>query len=482
MSSQPLASVAVVPGGNLFGHAHLLKRDRLGFLRSLGRVGPLARARFMHRTVLFANTPEVVHELLVERAASFEKSPGIRVLLRPLAGDGLFTSEGGLWRQQRKLMSPLFHASQLSSYTALMNSEARRALSRFSDGQAVDLAHELTRIAMGVVGATLFGADTFVKADEIGNALTTLLGWANAQAASNQLTLQVSLIEATEYLRDKTPQLFHGLYNRAEKALRDPVLLPGLHAPAIEQALKVVDDYVNRMIRERREHPTARNDLLSRLLLARSGESNTAADGMSDKQLRDEANTLFVAGHETTATALAWSFYLLAHDEKARARVQAEADAFSADGPGQPEPQRLAYTTRVFKEALRLYPPVVILARRSLEPVELAGVKLPSRTIVFASPYTIHLLPEVWPDPDRFDPDRFLPEREAGRHRSAWLPFGIGPRVCIGNHFALLEGPIVLATLMRRARFEIDPHRVSKPGPFLTLRPEGGVPARVYFQ
>ena len=200
---------------------------------------------------------------------------------------------------------------------------------------------------------------------------------------------------------------------------------------------------------------------------------------MSDRQVRDEATTLFVAGHETTANALAWVFYLLAKNPEAQARAQAEADAFGPEGPTSFAPERLAFTTRVFKEALRLYPPVLMLGRRSLEPVEIAGQALPARTIVFVNPYGIHMSSAVWPDPDRFDPDRFLPEREASRHKCAWLPFGAGPRVCIGNHFALMEGPIVLATLLRNARFEVDPTRHIDAALFATLRPKGGVPAVV---
>ena len=200
---------------------------------------------------------------------------------------------------------------------------------------------------------------------------------------------------------------------------------------------------------------------------------------MSDKQLRDEANTLFVAGHETTANALAWTFYLLARNPEARARVQAEADAFGPEGPTTFEPEKLAYTTRVFKEALRMFPPLVVFGRRTLEPVTIGGESIPERTLVFVNTYGIHHRPAAWPEPDRFDPDRFAPERDAGRHRSAWMPFGVGPRVCIGNAFALMEGPIVLATLMRSARFDVDAARTIEADAFATLRPRGGVPAVV---
>lgn len=200
---------------------------------------------------------------------------------------------------------------------------------------------------------------------------------------------------------------------------------------------------------------------------------------MSDAQVRDEANTLFVAGHETSANAIAWSFYLLARHPDARARVQAEADAFHADGATPFAPEKLSFTTRVFKEALRLYPPALVLLRRSLEPVELFGRTYPQGMIVIVNQLGIHHDETAWPDPDRFDPERFTPEREAVRHKGAWIPFGVGPRVCIGNSFALMEGPIVIATLMRAARFEVDPERTVVDGPYITLRPAGGIPAIV---
>ena len=199
---------------------------------------------------------------------------------------------------------------------------------------------------------------------------------------------------------------------------------------------------------------------------------------MSNQQARDEVATFFIAGHETTATALAWAFYLLAKNPDARARVQAEADSFGPEGPTSFDPEKLAYTTRVFKEALRLYPPIMFFARRALEPVTIAGRQLPENSIFVVNVYGQHRKDDVWPDPLRFDPDRFEPAAEAGRHRSAWIPFGAGPRVCIGNFFALMEGPVVLATMMHGLRYEVEPG-VVEPGVLMTLRPKDGIFARV---
>jgi cytochrome P450 len=471
------SSVPVVPGDNLLGHQRLFRDDRLGFLRAAGDAGPLSRIRFLHRWVLLANSPEAAHEILVEHARSFEKSPGIRIVLHDLAGEGLFTSEGELWRRQRRLMSPLFHASQLAGYAKTMGEVAAHSLARLRDGESVDLAREMTRITMGVVGATLFGADTYEQADDLGAALTVALKWVDDSLASTLLTLQLSALEAFERLDPHIPPALAEIQRRIEDALKGPVFLPGSKDADLVGAIRFLDGRLQSLIDERRAHPQARVDLLTRLLVARDTEGGRG-EGMSDAQIRDEANTLFVAGHETTANALAWTFYLLARNPEARARVQGEADAFDPYAASF-DPERLVYTTRVFKEALRLYPPLVVLVRRSLEPVEILGNSYPAKTLAFVNPYAIHHSRDVWPDPDRFDPDRFTPEREAARHKSAWIPFGVGPRVCIGNAFALMEGPIVLATLMRGASFEIDARRDIEADAFATLRPRGGVPAVV---
>jgi cytochrome P450 len=469
-------AIPMAPGETLLGHGPHFQNDRLPFFRRVAETADIVSARMLHRTLYFVNGPEVAHEMLVEKARSFEKSPGIRILLHDLAGQGLFTSEGDLWRRQRRLLSPLFHPTQLQTYVEAMNGEALRARERLRDGERVDLASVTTRIAMGVVGRALFDARTFDEADELGEALTVALGWVNDRMATPYMAIQVTALEMTESLDGKLPPFLEDIRARVRAALDAPILMPGRHDPALKRAMEVLDKRIQAMIDDRRMHPADRNDLLTRLLQTRDAE--LGGEGMSDKQVRDEANTLFVAGHETTATALAWSFYLLSRDPAARAKVQAEADAFGPDGPTSYDPDKLAYTTRVFKEALRLYPPVIVLPRRSLEAVELGGHAFPERTIFFMNIYGMHYRRDCFPDPERFDPDRFAPANEAKRPKSAWIPFGVGPRVCIGNHFALMEGPVVLATLMRGLSFEVEPQDV-EPETFTTLRPKGGVWARI---
>ena len=371
--------VPVMPGAKALGHGHLFKNERVAFLQRAPLEGDVARMRMLHRWLLLVSSPQGAHEILVEQARKFEKSPGLRVVLKELAGDGLFTSEGELWQRQRRLMAPLFHPGALGKYAAAMNEAAHQALARMKEGDRVDLAHEMTRITMTVVGTTLFGAATFDKADEIGDALTVALKWVDDALGSVPLVAQIALLEAFEAIEPHVPERLAELRRVIDEVVRSPVLLRG-RDDKLRGAIRTLDRMMQDTIADRRAHPQERVDLLTKLLLTR--DEGAAGEGMSDAQVRDEANTLFVAGHETTANALAWAFYLLARDPAARARVQAEADAFGPEGPTTFAADKLAYTTRVFKEALRLYPPLVVLVRRSLEPFTLHGHEYPRHTLV----------------------------------------------------------------------------------------------------
>jgi cytochrome P450 len=461
----------------------LSTRERLSLQRDLAkRDTPLVRGRVLQMPVYFPCTPDAAHDVLVTHAKSFEKSPGLRIILHHFAGQGLFTSEGAVWRTQRRLMSPLFQPATLShaGYAELMRRVAIDVADSLTEGATVDVAHETTRIAMNVVGKTLFDIDAFDDADDLSRALTTALGWVNQNLASPALVAHVLGMDAANTLAQHTTGRLSRALGSLAKRLESPFLLPGVRDAKLRDAVALVDARIAGMIAERRKQGLSQRDLLTLLISAKDPEA-TGDDRqpMSDQQVRDEAITLFVAGHETTATALAWSFYYLARDPDLYARALAEARAF-ADAPITTwEPQRLELCTRIFKESMRLVPPLMMLPRRSLEAVEVAGTLLPPRSIVFVSVITQHYRADVYPDPERFDPDRWLPAAEAKRPRSSYLPFGAGPRVCIGQHFAMMEGPIVLATLLARLRFEIDPERIIEPDDFATLRPRGGVPAIV---
>lgn len=459
-----LEDLPLVPTAN----SKMFQERRLEFFRLVRETGDAVQVKFFSKSVMFANTPELAHEVMVEKAKSFEKSPGIRLLLHYVAGRGLFTSEGDLWRRQRRLMAPLFVPNQLGKFSNAMYEVAERVVSGFRDGAPIDIAHETTKIAMGIVGKALFASEMLDESDELGAALTTALGWANDNSASRRLLFHIIALDAIDRLPKSSWR------EKLHAAVEEPFLLANARARFHKDAIARLDRKVQAMIDERRRHPGQHDDLLERLLTARDAE-DASFRGMSDRQVRDEAVTLFIAGHETTATSLAWSFYLLAKHPEWRARVQAEVDALPPGPIDFAHAMKLDVTLRVFKEVMRLYPPIEILARRSLEPVTIGSVSLPAKSIVFFSPWNVHRHAPTWPDPEKFDPDRFLKPPPRG----AWLPFGVGPRVCIGNHFAMLEGPIVLATMMRAAQFDIDASRTIEPETFATLRPKGGVPATV---
>lgn len=462
--------------GGVRDQFRLMQSDRLGGLRRFNETpGDIGRFAFVFGDVVLVNTPELVHDVLVTKAKSFEKSPILRGSLYPLAGEGLFTSEGDLWRRQRKLMAPMFQHGALRHFAEDMTSCAERAAKTWRDGEVVDMARETTRITMAIAGRTLFSEDLFGDADELGAALTTALDWAGVQSSSLTLIVQARIAIGLELVADRLPK---GLGARA-RALADraivPILWPGERTRGLEAALDLLEGRVRGMIAERRVSRTAPRDLLTLLLEARDDDDGAV---MTDKQVRDELLTLFVAGHETTATALAWALMLLAQHPDIYARVRAEVDAIGRV-PTADDLPRLGLCLRVFKESLRLFPPVYLFGRVAMADVEVGDYALPKGTVVLVSPFSLHRRPELWKEADRFDPERFLPENEARRHKTAFLPFSAGPRTCIGNTFALMEGPLVLATLLHHADIALCDPKGAEPEPSATLRPRGGIPMRL---
>ncbi len=460
------------------GHADEFRSQRLPFLRRVSAEGDIVRLRFFGRTLVMVNAPEIAHEVLVEKARAFSKSPATRLILYPLAGEGLFTSGGDLWKRQRKLMAPMFNHGQIAGFAECMTTCAHRTADRLVAGETTDIARATTQIAMSVVGKALFDAETFDDADELGEALTTSLAWSDTQMGTPWMVGQLMGQLAVRLFHERARGTLRDVAASVLERLETPI---AYHLPAsrpARDAIAVIDRRIARMIEDRRSVGFAREDLLTQLLRAQDEDTGGR---MTDKQVRDEAVTLFVAGHETTATGLAWAFYELARNPALYDRVQREGDSLGGAAPRMEDLGKLSLSAKVFKEALRKYPPVYVIARETTSEVEIAGYTLPRHTIVLVPPYSIHFNPRVYPDPERFDPERFDPAQESARHKSAWLPFGGGPRVCIGNHFALMEGQIVLATMARRLRFELPPGReVVEAEPFATLRPAGGMPMVVH--
>jgi cytochrome P450 len=392
---------------------------------------------------VLVSSPEIAQSVLVDNAHHFMKSRGIRSL-KPLLGEGLLTSEHEFHRRQRKLISPGFQHRRIGTYANAMASYTEAAQARWKDGEMIDASAAMMRLTLAIAGKTMFNADLEKDASEVGEAVTI----ANRHA-SEQIT-----------------SVF-------------PFTLPWKTAGKrqMEKAMARLDQTVYGMIAARRASGEDPGDVLSMLLAAEEEGSGTK---MSDTEVRDETMTLFLAGHETTANALAWALHLLSRHPDVYARLRAEVDAvLGSRAPTLEDMPRLPYALQVFKETLRLYPPAYIVGRTAMRQIALGPHTLPSGMTVFINIYGMHRRAKYFPSPDRFDPDRFRPEAEKDMVRSAYLPFGGGPRVCIGNQFALLEGQIVLAALAQRVTFEASSTREIHTEPLITLRPKGGVPLLV---
>lgn len=468
--------VPLLSGATRLGHLTELRDDRFGLFHRLNReCGDIARIRVLNFPILFAHSPELLHEMLVEKAKSFIKSPGLRGPLKPLAGEGLFTSDGEHWRRQRKLMAPLFTQAQIAGFADTMAACAGEAVAGLRAGDAFDAARLTTHVAMRIAGKTLFDTDTLDEADELGAALTAALSWADTKAIGLSYSAQLGVVGTIHGLAERLPSPWRERGEALAERLVEPIRWPGESTRKLERALEIIERRVARMIAERRAQGLDRRDLLSLLLRARGDDGKP----MSDKQVRDEIVTLFLAGYETTATGLAWSLYLLTRHPEAYARARAEARAVAGRSLRFEDLPALGFCLRVFKEAMRLYPPIYFFGRQASADVRLGAYDLPRGTIVLISAYAVHHRPELWPDPERFDPARFEPAAEEARHRQAYLTFSGGPRTCIGNHFALMEGPLVLATILGRLDLELTSKAEIGLDSSATLRPKGGLPMRV---
>jgi cytochrome P450 len=438
-TSPPRLHAGVPFVGNVFAMA----RDRLALMDLAGGVrGGVCEIRFPAGSVVVVSSPDLAHEVLVGKADRFVKGTTFR-FLRPIIGDGLLTSEGEQHLRQRRLMAPAFAHRRIASYASTMAGYTERAQQGWADGARLDLAAEMMRLTLAIASKTLLDADIEGDAASVGDAVSVLIREVNR--------------------RISTPLSFLLPAASRDRRARD--------------AIAALDAIILRIIRERRASRIDTGDLLSMLL---SAQEEGGGGGMTDRQVRDETMTIFLAGHETTANALAWSFYLLARHPDAYARLRAEAlGVLGGRAPSAEDLPRLPYALQVFKEALRLYPPAYLTSRLALEDVEIGGHRVRAGTDVVVNIIGMHRRPEYFADPQRFDPDRFEPSAEKTIPRGAYIPFGAGARVCIGNGFALMEGQIVLADLAQRVELSLESDREIPPEPLVTLRPAGGVPMRV---
>jgi cytochrome P450 len=451
-SQQPGAKVAsparVAPGpAGSFLLGNLLTMNRQSPLRfyrdcwqSYGDVvrvqaGPLVQHLLAH--------PDHIRHVLMDNRTNYHKGTAYRKLKLSL-GEGLLTSEGDLWRRQRRLMQPPFAPRSLAPYVTAMTESTEQMLkiwrSYAIDGEALDINDEMMRLAMSIIGRTMFSIDVGDDAAAAGRAFTFVL----------------------EYIGSRTVSM-----------LDVPLFVPTPANRQFKAALHTLETFIDGIIGERRANPDQHDDLLAHLLRARD---ETTGEGMSDKQIRDEVLTIFFAGHETTAQALTWAWYLLALNPRIDDRLYAEV---AETLPNRPltidDVPRLPYTRMVVDETLRLYPPVWSFARDAIDDDVIGGYHIPAGSMVLMSQYITHRHPSFWSNPEEFDPERFAPGRSEGRPQFAYFPFGGGPRTCIGNHFALLESQIVVASIARRYRLELAPGQRVETNAGATLRPKGGL-------
>ena len=413
----------------------------LEFLTKAARdYGDLAYFRLGPYHAYLINHPDYVREILVTNQANFTKSRALQ-RARILLGEGLLTSEGPFHLRQRRLVQPAFHRSRLASYATVMSEYAARLRDRWVAGSTLNIADEMMRLTLSVVGKTLFSADVESEASEIGVALTTVLKMFN-----------LLMMPFSEYL-EKLP-------------------LPSVRR--FEKARARLDQTIYGLIHERRKTGEDAGDLLSMLLLAQDEEADGSS--MTDTQVRDEALTLFLAGHETTANALTWTWYLLSQNPECEQRLHHEIDSVLAGRlPTIEDLPHLRYTEMVLAESMRLYPPAWAIGRMSKAPFALDGVQIDAKTICIVSPYVMQRDPRWFPDPGRFDPERWLPEARDARPKFSYFPFGGGARVCIGERFAWMEGILILATLAQKWKLRLTPGQRVEPLPLITLRTKYGM-------
>jgi cytochrome P450 len=438
----PVATASKAPGPKgrlLVGVLPEFRRDPAGFLEKMARqYGDLVYIPLGRQHIYCVSHPDVIRDVLVTHQNKFKKS---RMLerARVLLGDGLLTSEGDHHRRQRRLVQPAFHRDRLAGYGTVMVDRAARLRDQWTPGQSLDVLQEMMRLTLAIVAKTLFSTEVDSEADEIGKALTEVFS-----------LFEIILMPFSEIL-EKLP-------------------LPAVRR--FKRARQRLDETIYRLIAERRSNPRDTGDLLSMLLLASDEEGS---GGMTDEQVRDEALTLFLAGHETTADALTWAWYLLSQNPQAEAAFHAELDrVLGSRLPRFEDLPQLRYTESVFAETLRLYPPAWGIGRRALEQYPVGGFTIPARSVVLMSPYVVHRDRRWFADPEAFQPERWLAE-DSRRPKFAYFPFGGGARVCIGERFAWMEGTLLLAAIGQRWRLRLEPgHRVETQAR-ITLRPKFGM-------
>lgn len=431
------------PGHWLLGHIPDFRRDVLGLLSSAARdFGDIVRFRLGPQVLHLLNHPDHIAHVLQSNVRNFDKRTRSARFIQSITGDSLLTTNGEFWQRQRRLIQPAFHHQNIAGFAETMTTATAAMLQRWAPrvaaGETMDLASEMMQLTYTIVGRTLFSAEVGADADAVEHAMEVIL-----------------------------PHTF----GKLGRIFNWPEWMPTPANRRFRKALGAVDEVVYRIIREHRDRQAVGEldrDLLSILLRVRDAETGA---GLSDEQLRNETITFLLAGHETTANALAWTFYLLAQHPEVEARLRSElAEVLGGRVPTLADLPQLSFTKMVVKEAMRLFPPIWIIERRVIEDCTIGGFYLPANSAVLISPYALHRHREFWEEPEKFDPLRFAAGSPAG-----YIPFGAGQRFCIGSEFAMLEAQLITAMVVQAFRLQLVPGQMVAPLPVITLRARNGI-------
>ena len=416
--------------------------ERLRVLLDASRTyGDIVRLQlFPGVNIYLLNNPDYIHYVLVGHPEQFHKGPAFKKNTKEFIGEGLLTSEDDFHRKQRELVQPAFHHVRISNYANTMVSYTQEMLNTWMDGETRNIAEDMMGLTLGIVAKTLFDADVSDVTQEIGEAITAGIKFVN---------------------------------KRIGAPVRLPAWLPTDSNRKQREMTAYMNNTIMRFIDERRSSGDDKGDLLSMLLLA---VDETDGGQMTNGQAKDEAMTLFIAGHETTSNALSWIFYLLSQNPDIEAKLHEELDrVLAGHAPTAADLKQLPYTEMVIKESMRIYPPAWLLTRQAQEDIQIGGYDIPKGTLIMMSPYVMHRDERYFAEPDRFLPDRWANNFEKSIPRYAYFPFGGGPRVCIGQGFAMMEAQLVLATIAQRYHLALAPDQKVEMQPLITLRPRNGL-------
>lgn len=445
----PAGSIKEIPrlgGLPVVGNVLGMRRDPVAFIqRGWKKSGDIFSTRLGPRTMYVLSHPQMAQEMLIDKKNIFQRPNMVKggTILAYLLGISVLTIDGELWLTKRRMMQPIFHRQRIQTMGDQMAGAGRQMLERWGQrppGEVFDLSREMKLVTLDIINRTMFSTNVLPEVDRIGS------------------TVDVGL----HYINDRTRMLL---------PIPDTWPTPGNRR--FQQALATLDEYLYRVIRERRASGQHPGDLLDMLLEARDADTG---QGMNDEQVRNEVATIYGAGHETTAVALTWTWYALNQHPVVLAKLQDELDlVLYGRTPSLADLPDLPYTLAVLEETMRLYPPVPFTARVALEDSSLAGYPIPKGTFTSVAIYNIHRHPEFWKEPEAFRPERFLPENRASLNRSAYLPFLTGPHLCIGNNFALTEGHLLLAMMAQQYELSLLPGQKVARDVAVTMRPKGGL-------